>query len=148
MVSASDILNARILIVDDQAATVRLLEGILQEAGYTAVTSTTNPREVCDLHRNNRYDLILLDLQMPGMDGFHVMKDLKEVETDGYLPVLTLTSQPSFKVPALKAGAKDFVAKPFELEEVLTRVHNMLEVRLLHAAARNDARQLEAPGAA
>ncbi len=83
-------------------------------------------------HLTNHYDLILLDLQMPGMDGFQVMENLKEIETGGYLPVLVVTAQPSHKLRALQAGAKDFVSKPFDLSEVLLRVHNMLEVRLLH----------------
>ena len=109
-----------------------LLEGMLRGAGYERVESTGDSHEVCDLHRKNRYDLILLDLQMPGMDGFQVMEGLKEIEGDGYLPVLVITAQPDHKLRALKAGAKDFVSKPFELAEVLVRVHNMLEVRLLH----------------
>ena len=74
----------------------------------------------------------MLDLQMPGMDGFEVMESLKEIEIDGYLPVLVLTAQPDHKLRALKAGAKDFITKPFDLAEVLIRVYNMLEVRLLH----------------
>ena len=109
-----------------------LLEGMLRGSGYERVESTGDSQEVCDLHRKNRYDLILLDLQMPGMDGFQVMEGLKEIEGDGYLPVLVITAQPDHKLRALKAGAKDFVSKPFELAEVLVRVHNMLEVRLLH----------------
>ena len=132
MISSSDILHGNILIVDDQKANVVLLEWMLRGAGYVSVTSTTNPGEVCELYRKNRYDLILLDLQMPGMDGFQVMAGLKEMETDGYLPVLVLTAQPAHKLRALKAGARDFVGKPFDLAEVLIRVHNMLEVRLLH----------------
>ncbi len=109
-----------------------LLEGMLRGAGYERVESTGDSNEVCGLHRKNRYDLILLDLQMPGMDGFQVMEGLQEIEGDGYLPVLVITAQPDHKLRALKAGAKDFVSKPFELAEVLARVHNMLEVRLLH----------------
>ncbi len=132
MIDLSDILKAKILIVDDHAANVLLLERMLHGAGYVAVTSTTNPHEVCELHRNNRYDLILLDLQMPGMDGFEVMEQLKEIEADGYLPVLVITAQPGHKLQALESGAKDFISKPFEIAEVLARVHNMLEVRLLH----------------
>ena len=77
MITESEILNANILIVDDQEANVSLLEQLLREAGYTCVASTMNPHEVCALHRKNRYDLILLDLQMPGMDGFQVMEGLK-----------------------------------------------------------------------
>ena len=132
MIIKPEILNASILIVDDQAANVQLLGEILHDAGYARVASTTDPHAVCDLHRKNRYDLVLLDLQMPGMDGFQVMEGLKEIETDGYLPVLVITAQPEHKLRALAAGAKDFVAKPFDLVEVQTRIHNMLEVRLLY----------------
>ena len=132
-----------ILIVDDQEANVRLLEQMLSGAGYTRITSTMDPHAVCALHRDNHYDLILLDLQMPGMDGFQVMEGLKEIETDGYLPVLVITAQPAHKLRALQAGAKDFISKPFDLVEVKTRVHNMLEVRLLHEAARNHGKMLE-----
>jgi adenylate cyclase len=132
MVNSSDILNARILIVDDKEVNILLLERMLRGAGYVSIESTTDPTEVCELHRKNRYDLILLDLQMPGMDGFQVMAGLKEIETASYLPVLVLTAQPGHKMRALKAGAKDFVSKPFDLAEVLIRVYNMLEVRLLH----------------
>ena len=127
-----EILNARILIVDDQEANVRLLEELLCEAGYTGVTSTMNPQEVCSLHRKHSYDLILLDLQMPGMDGFQVIEALKTSDADDYLPVLVITAQPGHKLRALQAGAKDFVSKPFDLVEVKTRIYNMLEVRLLY----------------
>jgi len=143
MVSPADILSARILIVDDREANVRLLEGMLRIAGYTAVESTTSPQEVRELHRQRRYSLILLDLQMPGMDGFQVMEELKAVEEDGYLPVLVITAQPAHKLRALEAGAKDFVSKPFELAELRARVHNILEVRLLHRETRNYSKVLE-----
>jgi PAS domain S-box-containing protein len=132
MLEATEILNASILIVDDQQANVLLLETMLNNAGYHHYTSTTDPRAVCALHQEHRYDLILLDLQMPGMDGFEVMEALKQIDSDGYLPVLVITAQPSHKLRALKAGAKDFVSKPFDLIEVQTRIHNMLEVRLLY----------------
>jgi len=132
MITSSDILSGKILIVDDQKANVALLEQMLRGAGYASVASTMDPGRVCELHLVNRYDLILLDLQMPGMDGFQVMENLKEIETGGYLPVLVITAQPEHKLRALKAGARDFVSKPFDLAEVLIRVHNMLEVRMLH----------------
>jgi serine phosphatase RsbU (regulator of sigma subunit) len=143
MVSADDILNARILIVDDKEANVRLLEGMLRIAGYACVESTTDPKEVCELYRQARYDLILLDLQMPGMDGFQVMEGLQEIEEEGYLPVLVITAQPDHKLRALEAGAKDFVSKPFDLAELRARVHNILEVRLLHLETKNYSKALE-----
>ena len=143
-VTAADILSANILVVDDKEANVRLLEGMLRVAGYTSVSSTTDPHEVCELYREHRYNLILLDLQMPGMDGFQVMEGLKEIEGDGYLPVLVITAQPAHKLRALEAGAKDFVSKPFDLAELRARVHNILEVRLLHLETRRYIRELEA----
>ena len=132
MLDAAEILKAKILIVDDLPANILLLERMLGGAGYSSVTSTLDPRAVSALHQKNDYDLIVLDLQMPGMDGFEVMEALKGVEKNGYLPVLVITAQPDHKLRALKAGAKDFISKPFDVAEVLTRVHNMIEVRLLH----------------
>jgi len=130
--SEADILNAHILIVDDQEPNVQLIEQLLGDAGYKHVTSTMSPQDVCALHRKNHYDLILLDLQMPGMDGFQVMAALKTNDADSYLPVIVLTAQPGHKLRALQAGAKDFISKPLDLLEVKTRIHNMLEVRLLY----------------
>ena len=143
MVTERDILDAGILIVDDQEVHVSLLEQTLQETGYARVNSTVNPREVWTLHRKNRYDLILLDLQMPGMDGFQVMEGLKTNDADGYLPVLVITAQPGHKLRALQAGARDFISKPFDLVEVKTRIHNMLEVRLLYRQLENYNKVLE-----
>jgi diguanylate cyclase (GGDEF)-like protein len=132
MISNNDILNARILIVDDQKSNVDLLEQMLNEVGYQHVSSTLDPFSVCDLHRANKYDLILLDLYMPGMDGFQVIKKLKKNEPEGYVPILVITAQPGHKLEALKAGAKDFISKPFDLMEAKVRIYNMLEVRLLY----------------
>ena len=143
MIGPGEILSARILIVDDSAVNVRLLEQMLRSAGYSAVTSTTDPRDVCDLYRAERHDLIVLDLLMPVMDGFAVLRALRDVETEGYLPVLVLTAQPGHKLRALQAGAKDFLSKPFDQVEILTRIHNMLEVRLLLRESRNYGRLLE-----
>ena len=143
MLSTADILNANILIVDDQEANVQLLEQMLREAGYQRITSTTDPHAVCALHRDNHYDLILLDLQMPGMDGFQVMEGLKEIEIDSYVPILVITAQPGHKLRALASGAKDFISKPFDLIEVKTRIHNMLEVRLLYKQLEHYNQELE-----
>ena len=132
MITSADVLAGKILIVDDQQANIQLLEQMLRGAGYSSISSTMDSGKVCELHLLHHYDLILLDLQMPGMDGFQVMDNLKELERGGYLPVLVVTAQPNHKLRALKAGAKDFVSKPFDLAEVLIRVYNMIEVRLLH----------------
>ena len=131
MVRTFEILNARILIVDDQESHVLLLERMLRDAGYTSVESTMDPTAVYELHRQNRYAAILLDLKMPGMDGFQVMDSLKAVTEDENFPVLVITAEPGHKLRALRAGARDFVSKPLDLPEVLIRVHNMIEVRLL-----------------
>lgn len=143
MITESEILAASVLIVDDQESNVELLEQLLSEAGYIDVASTMNPQEVCALHRSHHYDLILLDLQMPGMDGFEVMEGLKADAVDFYLPVLVITAQPGHKLRALQAGARDFVSKPFDLIEVRTRIRNMLEVRLLYKKLDNYNKVLE-----
>ena len=143
MMNSADIRNASILIVDDREANVSLLEQILSEDGYGRATTTTNSLEVCALHRKNRYDLIILDLQMPGMDGFEVMEGLKADQSEDYLPVIVLTAQPALKLRALQAGARDFISKPFDLADVRTRVHNMLEVRLLYKKLENYSKVLE-----
>jgi putative two-component system response regulator len=140
---SSKILNAKILVVDDQEANVKLLEYMLAGAGYTSVSSTMDSREVFELYRTNRYDVILLDLNMPHMNGFQVMEALNKIETEGYLPVLVITAEPAHLLRALQAGAKDFVSKPIDQTEVLTRIHNMLEIRLLHKDLRNQNEALE-----
>ncbi len=138
-----DILAARILIVDDQDANVKLLVRLLTEAGYTGVSSAMDPTTVCALHRQHAYDLILLDLQMPAMDGFSVMEGLKTNPRDSTLPVIVLTAQPGHKLRALQAGARDFISKPFDLVEVKTRIHNMLETRLLYRRLETQNERLE-----
>jgi CheY-like chemotaxis protein len=148
MMGASAILDASILIVDDQESNVSLLEQLLSGAGYTHVTSTMNPRGVSAMHRENNYDLILLDLQMAGMDGFQVMAGLKTNQSESYLPVIALTAEPGHKLRALQAGAKDFISKPFDLIEVKTRIHNMLEVRLLYKELEKSKQGVGTEGAA
>jgi two-component system, cell cycle response regulator len=143
MITSSDIFGAKILLVDDYEDNLRLLEEVLRNGGYTCIAATTDSRQVSDLHREHRYDLILLDLQMPHLDGFEVIEQLKTVEEESYLPVLAVTAQQAHKLRALKAGAKDFITKPFDVDEILMRVHNMLEVRLLHEQARSHAKLLE-----
>ncbi|MFC1749478.1 HD domain-containing phosphohydrolase [Pseudomonadota bacterium] len=130
----NNILNAGILIVDDNQANVTLLEMMLSYAGYTQVQSTTDSREVKDIYHSNNIDLILLDIRMPYLDGFQVMEQLSDQIKDDYLPILVLTAQKDMetRVKSLESGAKDFVTKPFDRLEVLNRISNMLEVRLLY----------------
>jgi len=139
---ANSIFDAKILIVDDEPGNCALLETLLMGAGYTSVATCTEAREVEGLHRENRYDLILLDLEMPGMGGFEVMGVLKDVEDD-YLPVIVITGSEGNKLPSLKAGARDFVRKPYDIEEVLLRIHNTLEVRLAHQLALTTSQLME-----
>jgi two-component system, cell cycle sensor histidine kinase and response regulator CckA len=131
MIAVPDILKARILIVDEQPANICQLEQMLRGAGYVAISTMCDPHEVCEMHRDNRYSLILLDFQMPGLDGLQVLEGLKALEIDCHLPVLVITSRPDQKLRAQEAGAKNFIGKPFDRAEVLMKVHNLLELRLL-----------------
>jgi diguanylate cyclase (GGDEF)-like protein/PAS domain S-box-containing protein len=132
MITQGEIRRARILVVDDEPVNLQLLEYLLNTTGYENVISTTDPRQVVPLHLEHRFDLIILDLQMPGMDGFEVMEALKPIEREAWLPVLVVTAEPDKKLAALEAGARDFIGKPFDTVEVMTRIRNLLEVRLLH----------------
>jgi len=143
MITEQEILKASILIVDDQQSNVILLEELLGDSGYSCVATTMDPYTVYDLHCQHAYDLILLDLKMPGMDGFQVMEKLKKINENDYLPIIVITAQPDHKLRALSAGAKDFIAKPFDLTEVQTRIRNILEVRLLHKKLENQNKLLE-----
>ncbi|NHZ34558.1 EAL domain-containing protein [Massilia rubra] len=142
MIAAGALLGARILVVDDHRANLELLEVLLGSAGYTSVTTCSDARAVCALHQAHDYDLIILDLNMPMMSGFEVLARLKLIDSDGYLPVLVLSCESDYKLAALQAGARDFICKPFNHPELLTRVHNLLDVRLLYAEARERGQRL------
>lgn len=124
--------NANILIVDDNPANVKLLEGILEQEDYTNVYSTTDPRQVKALDQQWHFDIILLDVRMPHMDGFQVMEELADAIENDYLPILVITAQTDHetRLRALKKGARDFITKPFEETEVLHRIRNILEIRI------------------
>ncbi|MBI3536653.1 MAG: response regulator [Chloroflexi bacterium] len=127
--------QSHILIVDDQPPNVALLKQILERDGYTEIRGITDARETVALVQNFQPDLILLDLQMPHLDGFAVMQQLRAVvSADDYLPILVLTADitPEAKKHALAGGAKDFLTKPFDQTEVLLRIKNLLETRALH----------------
>jgi putative two-component system response regulator len=136
----------RILIVDDEPANVLLLERVLEDAGYSSVRSTTQPLEVEALYGTFGPDIVLLDLHMPVMDGFAVMRRLAElVGADDYVPIIVLTADVAHKTKhaALAGGAKDFVTKPFDHAEILARVGNLLDTRYLHVLLRRQNELLE-----
>lgn len=140
----SDIKQASILIVDDQPVNVKLLEKVLAAEGYTQVFSTTDSRNAIELYQKHQSDLVLLDLNMPHIDGFGVMDGLQALAED-YPPILVLTAlkDRESRVRALEGGARDFVSKPFDRVELLSRIRNMLEVRLLNKAMKNQNQRLE-----
>ena len=138
--------DARILVVDDEKANVQLLERVLGIAGYRNVASTTDPRQVIELLHSFRPDLVLLDLLMPHVDGFAVMESFQsEVPADSYLPILVLTADATSETRrrALAGGARDFLTKPLDVDEVLLRIANMLDTRFLHLQLQGEKVALE-----
>ena len=125
----TEVPGPRILIVDDQQSNVRLLEHTLKRAGYAEVMSTTEPRDVAGLHRQHQYDLILLDLQMPAMNGLQVMAGLHEIKSAHPVSILVLSADGTQTAAALSEGADSFMGKPFRLPEVVERVQSMLKTR-------------------
>jgi putative two-component system response regulator len=145
MITDEQILNAKILIVDDQVLSVRLLMEIFRKAGYKNLAYTNDSRQASKLYREVRPDLMVLDLNMPHMDGFQVMAQLKEIEGSSYLPVLVLSNEENqvVRLLALESGAKDFLNKPFDRIEVLIRIRNLIEVRMLHNETKDQNKILE-----
>lgn len=137
--NSPDLSSSTLLLVDDEEANLDLLEGILADSGLGSLLRTQNPFEAVDLARRHRPDLVLLDLHMPGMTGFDVLRALREMDEPGdYRPVLVLTADvtPEARDTALGDGARDFLTKPFDIVEVLLRVRNLLETRQLYLQAR------------
>lgn len=129
MAPSNEASDARILLVDDQSSNLRLLEQTLRRAAFTEVMSTTEPREVQALHAKHRYDLILLDLQMPEMSGFEVMERLREIRAENPVAILVLSADSSQMPAVFEAGADSFLGKPFRLPDVVERVASMLMKR-------------------
>lgn len=137
--------EGKILIVDDDPVNIAILERILRREGYHRIDSTIDPSAVRTLYDHNHYDLVVLDVHMPVWSGFDVLQQLSQDNPDDYLPVLVLTSDDSVKTQhrCLASGAKDFISKPFKRDEVLLRVRNIIEVRLLHKQLREHNEALE-----
>ena len=138
--------NARVLIVDDEQANVDVLRRILTRAGFCRVESTTDSREAADLYVQHRPDLILLDLHMPHLSGLEVLDKLNEIAEASYLPILILSADlmPEARRDALSRGAKDFVSKPFQQDELLLRIKTLLETRFLYIQIQSQNQLLEA----
>jgi len=145
LITEHEMKGARILLVDDNEDNITLLEGLLAAEGYNSVLGVTDPRKGVELYQSYQPDLVVLDINMPHMDGFAVMKKLVEIEKGAYPPILALTAQkdPATRLRALQSGARDFLTKPFDRAETLTRIRNMLETRLLHNKMRDQNALLE-----
>ncbi len=140
-----EIYQSNILIVDDEPANVVLLKKLLQRKGYLNIQTTCFPVEVESLCDKTEFDALLLDIRMPEIDGFELMAILKQRYNDYYLPILVLSAQIDYetRIKALESGAKDFLTKPFDHLEVLTRIYNLLEVRLMHKRVKMQNQLLE-----
>lgn len=145
MMDDTQLRKSKILIVDDEAVNVKLLEKMLRNAGYTNISSTLNPVTCLKIYADVEPDILLLDINMPQLDGFAVMEKLKDIEPGDYLPVLVLTAQidRETKLHALELGAMDFVTKPFDNVEVLNRIRNILQVRILNKQISSQNQMLE-----
>ena len=143
--------GARILAADDEVANLRLMRRVLERAGYTGFTATTDPEQVLPLFERVKPDLVVLDLHMPGLGGMEVIQRLgPALQAEGWLPVLVVSGDltPEARRRALASGARDFLAKPYDPAEAVLRIHNLLEMRFLHARVRDQNRALEAKVAA
>jgi len=145
MISEPLLHRMKILVIDDDRMTVTLLEQLLQRNGYTCVMGITDPRNAFDTCNNFSPDLILLDLNMPEMDGFAVLEALRADAPETFLPIVVLTADVTedAKARALEAGATDFLVKPVSQTEALLRIRNLLEVRRLHVVLENQRSALE-----
>lgn len=134
MISKDELLKAKILAIDDEEDNISLLMILLESEGFTNVHTTTDSTKLVEMYKSLRPDILLLDLNMPIVDGFDIMDSLKEFEKDSYCPILVMTANKDeeSRIKALNKGAKDFLTKPFGKSEALLRINNMLEVRLLY----------------
>lgn len=140
-----DVIGPKILIVDDNPANIMLLEKMLKINNYNNLKTTTDSRQVLDIYKSFEPDLILLDLKMPYFDGFQIMEQLNEFEQNDFLPVIMITAQNERenKIKALDMGVREFVGKPFDQTEVIMRIRNILDIKLLHKKMKNRNQLLE-----
>ncbi len=146
MIDNEQILEAKILIIDDEPANVMVLEETLKQRGYTSIKSITDPREALESYQTYKPDLVLLDLNMPHLTGFQVMDQIKEADPASKIPIMILTAQvdQATRLRSLDAGARDFLTKPFDVLEVSLRIQNMLEISLFYSRIHSANADLEA----
>ena len=137
-------LNARVLVVDDEPQNIRLLQIRLQAAGYTVLTATSG-QEALELVQVDMPDLILLDVMMPGMNGFEVCQRIRAEESTQFIPVVMVTalSDKEDRIKAIEIGADDFISKPFDSHEVLARVRSLVRIKRYHDALEQANRELK-----
>ena len=134
MILEEQILNAGILIIDDNMLNVQVLKKIFTDAGYSRLFFTTDAGKALAMYKEVRPDLVLLDFNMPHLNGIQMMGQFASLDPESYLPVLMISAEEdvALRVKALQSVAKDFLRKPYDRLEVLARSHNLIEVRLLH----------------
>ncbi|MBI1388939.1 MAG: response regulator [bacterium] len=145
MVEASDIKKSTILIIDDEINNLELIEAILAHEGYRHIITLNDPRQALQIYRDYHPELVLLDLQMPHLSGFQVMDQLRNEEPDGMAPILILTGMidREVRLRSLAGGARDFLTKPFDPSEALSRIRNLIEMRLMNKQLKNQNRWLD-----
>ena len=145
MITAEQIHNAKILIIEDEPANIMVLEETLEQSGQTSIKSITDPREALDTYKKFQPDLVLLDLNMPHLNGFEVMEQIKETDPESNIPIMILTAQidQSTRLQALASGVRDFLTKPFDILEVSLRIRTMLEMHLLYRQVQEAKNSLE-----
>lgn len=137
IVPLGEITESRILVVEDQDADLRFLDQLLRASGFNNVSLTSDPLTVAETLDPNVFDLVILDLWMPGLDGFSLLYQMRaKVPSDRFLPFLVMTADTTIETRrrALASGATDFLTKPVDVVEVMLRVHHLLEIRRLHSA--------------
>lgn len=144
LIDSAEILSRRILVIDDEEANVLLLQSLLEREGYADIHGLTDPAQAVRAYVELEPDLVLLDLMMPGMDGFQLLEAFaRHDRADEFRPVLVLTADTTIQARrrALALGAKDFVSKPFDVIEVALRISNLLETRILYERCRRQPEQ-------
>jgi putative two-component system response regulator len=134
MISTQQIQESRILLIDDTVTNIQMLVEMLEQLGYPNVKGLTDARLATETFSEYKPDLVVLDIMMPYLDGFEVMRQFKALDPESAVPILVLTasSDQVTRLRALESGGSDFLVKPFDIMEVSLRIRNLLQVRALN----------------